>query len=66
MIELTKERLKELMFKDKYLSAVTKWTGFTNLVINMPVLTFVSLMVACPIAKLGRIIVQTRRKIQSR
>ena len=49
-----------------YLSYLHKRTGFTNCVINMPIFTFATLLVACPIAKLGRIIVQTRRKIQSR
>lgn len=48
------------------LLAQIKKDGFTNLAINMPTCTFVSLLMACPIAKLGRIIVQTRRKIQSR
>ena len=58
-------RIRKRCGKDciKYLSAVTKWTGFTNLVINMPVFTFITLMVACPIAKLGRMIVQAKRTI---
>ena len=47
------------------LLAQIKWDGFTNLAINMPICTFVSLLMACPVAKLGRIIVQTKRKIQS-
>lgn len=46
--------------------ALLKWAGFTNFVINMPIFTFATLLIACPIAKIGRIIVQTRRKIQSR
>lgn len=47
----------------KYLSSNFKWTGFTKIAIMMPLLAFTCILVAHPLATLGRKIVQAKRKL---
>ena len=56
-------RIRQRCGKDctSYL-AQCKWGGFTYLVINWPIVTTIILAVACPIARLGRMIVQGTRR----